>query len=451
VIRGGWTTASGLAILAAGSVFLPAGSIHLPAGSIHLPAGCAILSAAELAAPALVGISPDDWPWWRGPTHDGHAAAGHKVPLSWSDEENVLWSADVPGRGSSSPTVVGDRVYLTTCDEGPGSQSVLAFDRRSGREAWRKEVHARGAMRKNERSTGASGSVACDGRRLFVAFATGDAVVVTALSLDGAQEWQARLCDYQIHQGYGGSPLVHGGTVIVVADHKGGGAVAALDRASGDTVWRKERPPTPNYSSPVVLHLHGRKQLVLTGCDKVVSHDPATGQTLWERPGATTECVTTPVTDGTRVFTSGGYPRNHVSAVHGDGSAVDWNNGDRVYVPSLLLRDGHLYAVLDAGVAVCWDAATGAEKWKHRLGGNFSASLVLLGDTIFATAENGVTHVFRARPDAFEAIGSNRLGDEAFATPAICGGRIYMRVAVGRGAERREKLVCIGHAAAAQP
>ena len=178
--------------------------------------------------------------------------------------------------------------------------------------------------------------------------------------------------------------------------------------------------------------------------DSSPSLDPATGETIWERAGATTECVTTPVTDGERVFTSGGYPRNHVSAVHADGSAVDWQNGDRVYVPSLLVREGHVYAVLDAGVAVCWNSATGAERWKHRLGGNFSASPVILGDTIFATAENGVTHVFKARPEVFESLGTSRLGEESFATPAICGGRIYLRTAVGRGAERREKLVCVG-------
>jgi len=443
VIRRAGTALPGLAILAAVLVMPALVAAVLVAAVLVAAVGRGSLVAAE-PAPVPPGITPADWPWWRGPTHDGHAAAGQQVPLSWSDEENVLWTAAVPGRGSSSPTVVGDRVYLTTCDERAGSQSVLAFDRLTGGEAWRKEVHASGAMRKNERSTGASGSVACDGRRLFAAFPTSDAVFITALTLDGEQVWQVRLCDYAIHQGYGASPLVHGDTVIVVADHKGGGAVAALDRATGATVWRKERPPMPNYSSPVVLRLHGREQLVLTGCDKVVSLDPASGATLWERAGATTECVTTPVTDGTRVFTSGGYPRNHVSAVHGDGSDVDWQNGDRVYVPSLLVHDGHLYAVLDAGVAACWDATTGAEKWKHRLGGNFSASPVLLGDTIFATAENGVTHLFRARPDAFEAIGANAVGDEAFATPTICGGRIYLRVAAGRGAERREKLVCIG-------
>ena len=401
--------------------------------------------AADPTAASPAGNSDRDWPAWRGPTHDGHADASQSVPLSWSDTENVIWSADVPGRGSSSPTVVGDRIYLTSCNEAAGSQSVYAFDRASGRLVWTKQVHASGAMRKNSRSTGASSSVTCDGERLFIAFPTSDAVVVTALSLAGDQLWQTTLCDYFIHQGYGASPFLYKDTVLVVADHKGGGAVAALDRRTGKAVWKKERPPFPNYSSPIVFHLFGRDQLILTGCDKVISYDPSTGDTLWEREGATTECVTTPVTDGKRVFTSGGYPKNHVSAVLADGSAkIDWENGEREYVPSMLVHAGHLYGVLDAGIAVCWDAATGRERWKHRLGGNFSASPVLVGDTIFATSETGETHVFRATPDRFESLGVNKLGDEAWATPTICGDRIYCRVATGTGDARKEKLVCIG-------
>ncbi len=409
-----------------------------------LPA-LAAAAAPDAPRPALPGITARDWPWWRGPTHDGHAAAGQRLPQSWSDTENVVWSADVPGRGSSSPTVVGDRVYLTSCDEAVGSQSVLSYDRATGRQAWSRMVHASGAMRKNERSTGASSSVTCDGERLFVAFPTAGSVVVTALSLAGEQLWQVTLCDYLIHQGYGASPFLHGDTVLVCADHKGGGALAALDRRTGGVVWKRERPPAPNYSSPIVFRLFGRDQLILTGCDKVISYDPATGKTLWEQDGATTECVTTPVTDGTRVFTSGGYPKNHISAVRADGSAqIDWENGEREYVPSMILHDGHLYGVLDAGIAVCWDAATGAEKWKGRLGGNYSASPVLADGTIYATSEAGETHLFRARPDKLEQLGVNTLGDEAFATPSICGGRIYLRVAARDGGVRRERLVCVG-------
>lgn len=410
------------------------------AGSFLVAAAVALVAAWTPGGPAV----GDDWPCWRGPTHDGQARPDQGVPLEWSDTRNVAWSAEIPGRGNGSPTVVGGLVVLATCDEATGSQSVIALDRSGGRRVWETVVHATGAMRKNEKSTGASSTVSGDGERLYVTFPSADAVHCSALAPDGRLLWQRRVCDYVIHQGYGASPLVHGGRVFVVADHKGHGRVAALDPASGAVLWEKERPPAPNYSSPVVWELFGREQLILTGCDKVAALDPATGETLWEKEGATTECVTTTVTDGKRVFSTGGYPRNHVAAYRADGSGtVDWENGDRVYVPSLLFSRGHLFAVLDAGIAACYDAATGAERWKHRLGGTFSASPVMLGEIVFATNEAGETHVFRASPERFEAVAVNRLGDEAFASPAICGGRIYLRVAETKDGVRRERLVCL--------
>lgn len=413
---------------------------------VKIARGVVVLAAFAAAGVASAApLTPTDWPCWRGPTHDGQADPGQRVPLEWDDTRNVVWSVDVPGRGNGSPTVIGPHVLLATCDEGPGSQSVLAFERATGKPAWATVVHAAGAMRKNEKSSGASTTVAGDGERLYVTFPNADAVFCTALSPEGKILWQRRVCDYVIHQGYGASPLVHGGRVFVVADHKEKGRVAALDPATGEVLWEKERPPAPNYSSPVVWRLFDRDQLILTGCDKVAALDPATGDTLWEREGATTECVTTTVTDGQRVYSSGGYPRNHVAAYRADGSGtIDWENGDRVYVPSLLHARGHIYAILDAGVAACWDAATGEEKWKHRLGGTFSASPVMLGDVVMATNEAGETHVFRATPERMEPLFVNRLGSEALASPALCGGRIYFRVAVTSGDLRQEKLVCVG-------
>lgn len=106
---------------------------------------------------------------------------------------------------------------------------------------------------------------------------------------------------------------------------------------------------------------------------------------------------------------------------------------------------GHLYAVQDAGVAACWNFATGTELWKGRLGGGFSASPVLVGDQLFASNEAGKTFVFKAKPDAFELIGENQLGDEAMATPTICGGRIYLRVASRKEGQRQEWLYCVGN------
>ncbi len=340
-----------------------------------------------------------------------------------------------------------DRVYLAACDEATGRQSLLAFDRATGKTVWEAEVHATGAMRKNAKASGASSTPACDGERILIAFANHDAVVATALGLDGKILWQAKVGDYQIHQGYGASPVLYRSWVLVTADHRGGGVVAALDRKTGAVAWKHERPKLPNYVSPIVLRVAGRDQLLLIGCNLISSLDPATGSVLWETAGSTEECVTSTVTDGTHIYSSGGWPRNHLAAVKADGSAkIAWETGDRVYVPSLLIKDGNLYGVLDAGVAACWDAATGRERWKARLGGGFSASPVLVGDRIYATSESGETFVYEANPEKFVPIATSKLGDEVLATPAICGGRIYMRVAQKGGGRRQEFLYCLGGA-----
>lgn len=413
--------------------------------TVALPAGVAVGEDPVEANRIVVG--PNDWPWWRGPNRNGIAAKNPDVPLEWSDTKNVKWKAEIPGRGHGSATVVGDQVFLATAEEtGGGSQSVLCFDRKSGKQLWKAVVHRGGLPTKgNKKASHASSTVACDGKQLYINFVNKGAAYTTALSRDGRVLWQAKITDYVIHQGYGSSPAIYQSLVVVSADNKGGGAIAGLDRKTGRMVWKHTRPKTPNYASPIILNVNDRDQLIFTGCNLVSSFDPLTGAKLWETAGATTECVTSTVTDGRVVITSGGYPTNHVSAIVGDGSKkLAWKNTVRVYVPSLLIQNGYLYAVTDAGVAMCWEAATGKEMWKHRLGGTFTASPVLAGGHLFATDERGKTHIFKADPKTFQAIGTNTLGQETFATPTICGNHIYTRVAVRKDGKRQEVLYCLG-------
>jgi hypothetical protein len=405
------------------------------------------LAAAEKAVAKPIRIAEGDWPWWRGPNRNGIAASDQKPPLEWNESKHVLWKAAVPGRGHGSPTIVGDQVFLATADERGDSQSVLCYDRKTGRQVWETKVHDGGIERGgNKKASQASTTVACDGERLFITFLNKKAVYTTALTRDGEQIWQTKITDYVVHQGYGSSPALYESLVIVSADNKGGnGAIAALDRATGDVVWKHGRPKTPNYPSPIILPVAGRDQLLFTGCDLVSSYDPVSGEKLWQIDGATTECVTSTVTDGKLIFTSGGYPRNHISAVRADGSGeIAWENNVRIYVPSMLVRDGLLFAVADAGVAMCWEAATGKELWKGRLGGTFSASPVMVGDKIFATNEAGATFIFKATANNFELVGQNQLGNEVMATPVVCGSRIYMRVVEDKDGKRQEMLYCLG-------
>lgn len=419
---------------------------------MHRAAIVSILLTALIAAAVALGaarpekISPDDWPWWRGPNGNGIAAEGQTPPVEWSPDENIVWKAAVPGRGHGSPTVVGDQVFLATADEKQAIQWMLCFDRATGEEVWRTEVHRGGLTTEgNKKSTQASSTPACDGEKVFINFLNNNALHTTALTRDGEIVWQTKISDYVVHQGYGASPAIYGSLVLVSADNKGGGAIAGLDRESGEVVWKHARPDTPNYASPIVVHADGKDQLIFIGCDLVASYEPISGEKLWEIEGATTECVTSTVTDGEVVISSGGYPDNHVAAIRADGSGETvWRHGQRVYVPSMIIKGDLLLAVTDDGIAMCWECATGEELWKKRLGGTFSSSPVLAAGHLYATNEAGRTLVLKPSRSGCEIVAENELGNEVFATPSICGSRIYHRVAEVVDGERREFLYCIG-------
>ncbi len=408
----------------------------------------AISIAEGLASPKDgFTIKSADWPWWRGPQRNGTADSDQVPPTEFSLEKNLVWKADVPGRGYSSPTIVGEKIFLATCDEATGSQSMLCYSKKNGKLLWNTIVHRDGASRKNQKSTGASSTAACDGERVYINFPNKESLVTTALDLNGEIVWQQTISHYVEHQGYGASPALYQNLVIVTSDNKAGGAIAALDRRSGEVVWKRDRPTKPNYPSPIIVNAAGKDQIILVGCDLVVSYNPTTGETLWETEGATTECVTSTLTNGDLVYTSGGYPTNHMSALKADGSKeVVWKNDNRLYVPSMVIRDGYLYGVLDAGIAMCWDAATGKEMWKSRIGGTFSSSATLVNDLVFIPNEAGEFFVFRADPKGFQLVAKNEIGSEVLSTPAIVGGRIYYRAAESSdSAVRKEVLYCFGN------
>jgi outer membrane protein assembly factor BamB len=184
--------------------------------------------------------------------------------------------------------------------------------------------------------------------------------------------------------------------------------------------------------------------VILAGCNLIASYEPISGRKLWELEGSTEETVVTAVTDGKRIFASGGYPKNHVVAIEADGSRrVAWQNGARLYVPSMLVRDGHVFAVLDSGQAVCWKSDTGEELWREKVDKDFYGSPVMVGNLIYATSLRGATSVFEVSPKHFKLIAQNQLGDESLSSPAICGNRVYLRGAKKEDA-RQEYLWCIG-------
>ena len=394
------------------------------------------------------GVRGGDWPTWRGPNHNGIADPNQQPPVTWNERQNVVWKAPVPGRGHSSPTIVGDRIYLATADEDRQVQGVLALNRQSGDQVWIKPLSTGGFPETHKKNTHATCTVACDGERLFVTFHHHRQLTLHALNLDGEELWKKDVGRYnpqRFEYGYAPSPFLYEGTVIVAADVEHGGYMAAYSAVDGQLVWKQDRYPQYSFSSPIVAHVAGRDQLLISGCERVCSYDPATGNPLWSVPGTTMATCGTMVWDGDYVFASGGYPQAETICVKADGSGqVAWRNRAKCYEQSMLAYAGYVYAFTDQGVAICWRATDGEEMWKKRLGGPVSASPILVGDVIYATNEQGTTFVFKANPNQYEELARNQLGNEGFATMSILDGRIYLRTAANQGGRRQETLYCLG-------
>jgi len=394
------------------------------------------------------GAYAADWATWRGPNLNGIAAAGQTPPTAWSESKNVLWKAPVPGRGHSSPTIVGDQIFLTTADEQSQTQGVIAFDRTTGKQLWMTPISQGGFPETHRKNTHATPTVACDGERLIASFHHHSSIQVSALSLDGKGLWQRTIGKYDPQQykyGYAPSPMFYKSMVLIAADYEGGGWLAALERKTGATKWQIDRSNKLSFSSPVVANVGGRDQLLISGTEQVASYDPNNGRQLWSTPATTMATCGTMVWDGDLVFASGGYPKAETVCLRASSGQIVWRNDQKCYEQSMLAVDGHVYAVTDGGIAFCWRASDGVEMWKSRLaGGAVSASPILANGNIYLANEAGTVYVFKAQPSRFELVSRNQLGDEAFATPTICDGRIYMRVASSSGGSRQETLYCIG-------
>ncbi len=388
-----------------------------------------------------------DWATWRGPNLNGVAADGQTPPVSWTESQKVIWKTPVAGRGHSSPTVVGDRVFLTTADERSQTQGVIAFDRATGKQLWTTPISQGGFPETHNKNTHATPTVACDGERLFVSFHHHGNIQVSALTVAGKGLWQRTIGKYDPRQykyGYAPSPMLYKSTVIIAADYEGGGWIAALDAKSGKTTWQIDRARKLSFSSPVVANVAGRDQLLISGTEQVASYDPSNGRQIWATPATTMATCGTMVWDGNLVFASGGYPKAETVCLRADNGSIVWKNGQKCYEQSMLATDGYVYAVTDRGIAICWRATNGKEMWSSRLeGGPVSASPILANGNIYLANERGTMYVFKAQPTRFELVASNQLGDEAFATPSIVDGRIYLRSASSASGSRQEALYCI--------
>lgn len=397
------------------------------------PPGELDIAAKELPELPAPKVGEGDWAWWRGPTRDNHSPDA-EAPTKWSETENVAWKTPIPGRGHSSPILVGNRIFLTSADEQAQRQFVLGIDRGTGKVLWEKTVHEKNFPRKHGDNTYASGTPASDGERLFVVFPNNNAIHVTALDLDGKNVlWQREVGPHGGSGTHGSatSLLLWGSYVLLCDDspNEGRGWIAAVHREKGEIAWRKgHKTGMGSYGSLAVADFNGKPHLIHAGNDRVAAYDPKTGEPIWEAGKFGEVSANTPVIGANMVFASTGVPRK-MMAVRADGS-VAWTrerSGEIPYPPSMLFHDGHLYIVSDNGFAACLAAGSGDTAWSERLRGSYYASPLLVGKNVYACNRDGLTTIFAASPDGYEEVARNKLDAGINASPVAVGGKLYVR------------------------
>jgi outer membrane protein assembly factor BamB len=388
--------------------------------------------AVALAATGFTARA-EDWPAFRGPTGQGHSTE-RDVPLEWSESRNVVWKSPVPGLGWSSPVVADGRVWLTTAVKDRGaSLRAVAFDVATGRQLVNAEVfRVASATPLNPKNSLASPTPIVEGDRLYVHFgADGTA----ALTPSGEVVWKVRL-SYESQHGNGGSPIVYGDSLVYSADGSDEAFVVALDKHTGKVRWktRRRQPWDQAYSTPLVIRVGDRDQIVSVGAYRAAAYDPETGKEIWRVSYADGfSNVPRPVFGHGLVFIATGFQQPSLLAVRADGTGdvtkthVAWTlRRAAPYTPSPLLVGDELYIVNDTGIASCLDARTGETRWQQRLGGNYSASPIFADERIYFLSEEGVATVI-APGTEFRKLAVNRLDAETLASMAVSNGSIFIR------------------------
>ena len=406
-----------------------------------------LLHSNLLASPGTIE-DKDDWRHWRGPNKNGIAAQEQSPAISWSENKNIKWKAKVPGRGHCSPIVIGNKVFLATAMEEQQIQSVLCYSRENGKLIWEREIH-RGNFAEfiHKKNTHASQTLASDGEYIFVTFNNSESIFASALDFEGKIVWQKNIAAFKPESykfGYGASPTIYKSSVIISLQCDTNALITALDCKTGQEIWKTERYKCLNWASPIVAYVAGKHQLLISGNKKLSSYNPDNGKLLWAAPGAASATCVTMVWTKDLVFASGGYPKSETICVKADGSEEKvWRNSSKMYEPSMLIVDEYLYAIDDKGIAMCWLAASGERMWKQRMAKSVSSSPILAGGHIYLMDLSGNTYVFKPNPNKYEEVSQNKLGDDAYATPAICGSQIFARVGHQLNGKREEYLYCI--------
>src|SRR5262245_57154609 len=385
--------------------------------------------ASLLAAP----IVRAQWPEFRGPTGQGHSNETN-LPLEWSETRNVKWKTPVAGRGWSSPSIADGRVWVTTAvDSGATSLRAMAFDVETGQEMVNAEVfQVKRPAGINPKNSRASPTPIVEGDRVYVHFgADGTA----ALTTSGEIVWKTRL-PYESQHGNGGSPILYGDLLIVSCDGSDSAFVVALDKRTGKQRWRtwRRQPWDQAYSTPLLIRVAERDELVSVGAYRAAAYDPSTGKEIWRVNYADGfSNVPRPVFGHGLVYIATGFQEPSLLAVRADGAGdvtkthIAWTlRRGAPLTPSPLLVGDELYVVNDGGIASCLDARTGDTIWVQRLGGSYSASPIFADGRIYFLSEDGMSRVI-APGREFRVLATNKIEGDTLGSMAIANGSTFIR------------------------
>jgi outer membrane protein assembly factor BamB len=404
--------------------------------------------ALALAVIVVADLVAENWPQWRGPELTG-VSHEKNLPIRWTPEENIAWKLPLPDRSGATPIIWENYIFLNVAEANRNDLNLWAVDKKSGSVLWKKFLSGGNHMQRKQNMS--SPSPVTDGKSVCVMTGTG---ILKCFDFKGNQLWERDIQkDYGrfgLNWGYASSPLLFEDSLIVQVLHgmktDDPSYVLRINRATGKTMWRVERPTTApaegpdSYATPTIVKVGNSVEIVVNGGDTVTGHDPATGKELWRGNGFNPDgrmdnrIIASPIAvDGivyapTRIrplqaFRAGG--RGDITKSH---FVFAFQNGPDVPTP---VTDGkYFYSFNDNGVVYCLDAKTGAQVYggKRVRPGTYSASPTLADGKIYITNEDGVTSVVKAGPQ-FEVIAENDMNDYCLSTIAISDGQLFLRTA----------------------
>ncbi len=417
----------------------------------------------------------NNWHHWRGPQVSG-AAVNANPPTTWNETQNIRWKVRIPGMGHATPIIWEDKIYIQTAIKGEKPEvkeeveeeksadfnpfsgfipqerergndqnavsykfNIMALNRSNGDVLWEKTLREVVPHEGIHRTASfASNSPVTDGEHIYAYFGSRG---LYCLDMQGNLKWEKDIGQMRKRNtfGEGSCPIIHGNTIVIVQDHEGPSFIVALDKRTGDELWKMDRDERTTWTSPIVVEHGGKAQVIVPATNRSRSYDLETGEVLWECGGMTGNVIPTPIAADGFVYLISGFRGAALQAVNlanaagditGSEEAITWEyDRNTPYVPSPLLHGDILYFLKGDDIISAIDRRTGELLYGPiRINGvrGIYASIVGAADRVYVTSRNGAVAVIQHGPE-FQILATNRLDDSFNASPAIVGSELYLR------------------------